>query len=228
MVFLTAKKAKSGFAVLVTGCLVAAFVVIAGCGEDDPVKPEPTPKIQFKDLSQKDDALFNLELAYNERHLAECDKLLDDDFLFYFADYDVAWRGAPEYWDRVMEVLFTSKLLDPDAMSGIRIISIDLQLEYPDTSWSEEAAPPSHEGETWFSQIVPYDLKVRTADNWEFHSVDQSIEITIRRDESAGHWRIVTMRDGMSVLSAQQAPSLGPEPVYWGTLKAGFWNVSRP
>jgi len=228
MAFLTREKEKAGILIIVTGCLVAAFFVIAGCGEDDPARPEPTPKVQFKDLSQKDDVLFNLELAYNERHLAEYDKLLDGDFLFYFADYDVAWRGAPEHWDRDREVLFTSLIFDPGLPGGVRVVSVDLQLEYPDTNWSQEAAPPSHEGETWFSQIVPYELKATTADDWEFHSQDQSIEVTIRWDESAGHWRIVTMRDGISLLSAQLAPSLGFEPVYWGSLKAGFTIVSRP
>ena len=208
--------------------MIAAGIFAYGCSEDDPVKPTPPQEVQFRDLTQKDQVLFNLQLSYNERRYDEYCKLLDESFRFYFADYDVRWRGAPEYWDRNKEIHFTSLILDPVMPGDNLIISIKLKLAYPDTNWSEEAAPQSHVGETWYNQVVPYELRVKTADDWEFRSEDQSIQITIRWDETLGHWRVVRMRDGANLTSTQLAPSLGFEPTYWGTLKAGFTPISRP
>jgi hypothetical protein len=208
---------------ITTGCLMAAGLFFGGCSEDDPVQPDPPlPKIEFEDLTERDDALFNLELAYNQRRMDEYDRLLDEGFIFYFSDYDVWWRDAPESWDRQTEVLFSTVLMDPNQPGGIRFIKVSLTLDYPDSNWVEEPANPDHPDASWWHKSVRYELFVETAGGWKLHSKDQTILITVRWDDTLGHWRVVRVRDGTGLAVIQLAPSLGVEPVYWGTLKAGF------
>lgn len=203
---------------VLAGCLVAGGVLSYGCNQDDPAKPEPPAAVEFKDLTQKDDVLFNLELSYNERVINQYDKLLDDDFVFYFSRFDVDNNGTPEYWDRTTDVVVTEKILDGDRVNALSLVK--LNLDYPDTSWTEVSAPPSHEGETWYRQTIGYDFKVQTRTGWEFRAHDKYVEITIRWDDTLKHWRIVRMRDGAPPQAPGALSPAGIAPVYWGTFKA--------
>lgn len=215
------------FTAFLIGCIAAAGAGLTGCGDDSSLRPVPLPAEQYKDLTQKDDVLFNLQRSYSERKVTEYDRLLDEGFQFCFSDFDVMYRDAPACWDRVTEVLFTDHFL---GLSGFepgdhRVISIELKLTYADTNWTPQPAPPSHEGETWYRQTVGYDLTVKTADDWEYRA-SQHIEITIRWEEALGHWQIVRMRDGAAPGAAPGAPGRrsagGIAPTYWGTLKIGY------
>jgi hypothetical protein len=71
--------------------LVAAAGLTTSCLLDpEKTKEEPEDKtpVVFKDLTEKDDVLHNLELSYNERRFDKYEELLDADFIFYFAEVD--------------------------------------------------------------------------------------------------------------------------------------------
>jgi hypothetical protein len=64
--------------------LVAAAGLTTSCLLDpEKTKEEPEDKtpVVFKDLTEKDDVLHNLELSYNERRFDKYEELLDADFI---------------------------------------------------------------------------------------------------------------------------------------------------
>jgi hypothetical protein len=168
------------------------------CGEDKITPPQPTPTIDFKDLKDKDDVLYNLELAYNERHMGQYDKLLDENFTFILSevDYNSGVVDVPQ-WDRSREVSVNSKMLDPNLPADLRVISIDLDLDYQADNWTEEPENENHPGESWYFKTVDYDLVVKTADDWEHRALDLKAQFTIRWAETTEgeHWRIILWRD---------------------------------
>jgi hypothetical protein len=94
--------------------LVASLATISCDAEK--TSPTDTGNInttKFTNLQNKDDVLYNLELAYNERNPSEYNKLLDDNFTFIFseADYNEGGVRFPQ-WDRTAEVRANAKILD--------------------------------------------------------------------------------------------------------------------
>jgi hypothetical protein len=162
-----------------------------GGGED------PTPVV-FKDLSQKDHVLYNLELAYNERDFIEYNKLLDDSFVFIFSEADFN-NGDVEFsqWDRADEFAVNEKILDPNLAGDKRVISIDLDIEYADDNWTEQPPNEVHPDESWFFQTVVYNLTIKTADDWEHRANGLRAQFYIRwaTYDKGEHWRIILWRD---------------------------------
>jgi hypothetical protein len=54
--------------------------------KEDNTGPPPA----FRDLTERDDVFFNLQLAYNQRNIDEYNKMLDDKFIFNFSAADVS------------------------------------------------------------------------------------------------------------------------------------------
>jgi hypothetical protein len=154
-------------------------------------------KVVYKDLKEKDDVLYNLELAYNERNMTQYDKLLDDAFIFIFSPEDFSSGQTPAQWDRNAEVVSNTKILDPNLAGDKRVIQIDLSLDYPADNWAEQPENEDHPGESWYTNTVDYDLIVKTADDWEHRALDLKAEFTIRwaGTPEDGHWRIILWRD---------------------------------
>ena len=176
-------------------CLLCAVAVLlpVSCGDDKITPPEPKPIVEYKNLQNKDDVLFNLELAYNEREMIEYDKLLDDDFIFMYRGRDGTWVQ----WDRDREVSVHIQILNPNLPGDKRVISISLQLDYTEDNWTPEPPNDDHPDETWYTQTVGYDLIIKTADEWEARALNKYAEFTIRWAETSEgeHWRIVLWRD---------------------------------
>ncbi|MCZ6765810.1 MAG: hypothetical protein O7D32_02645 [bacterium] len=91
------------------------LLILASCSPVDPDQrpashnaeriAETSPLSTFEDLTDRDDVLFNLELAYNERNLNEFYRLLDADFVFHFGTADVSQGNVPvSEWPRPDEV----------------------------------------------------------------------------------------------------------------------------
>jgi len=124
-------KMKARIALIAAGCLVLAGPLLFGCGGDSAYKPppldDPPPGLQHKD-----DILFNLELAYNERNFMQYDKLLDENFTFILseAQYNAGEVDVPQ-WDRDVEVSKTTQIFSPNLPGDKRVISLDLNLDYP-------------------------------------------------------------------------------------------------
>jgi hypothetical protein len=206
------------------GFLIAVGLLIAGCGGDDPhyrptgpgVEPPWVPEV-------KDDVLYVLELAYNERNFAEFEKLLDENFVFVFSEDDFN-RGAVPFpsWERTDEIAASQKIFDPNLEGGKRVISIDLRLYYPEGDWTEETANESHPDESWFTKTVEYNLVVKTADNWEHRANGLKAQFTLREDDTTGGWRIVLWADDFGSYQALSPGAAAVETTTWGIIKAQY------
>jgi len=185
--------------------ILLSLIVVAGLTTSCILDPkeqkkddDDKPKVDFKDLTEMDDVLFNLELAYNESRMDEYDKLLDENFTFILseADYNSGEVDVPQ-WDRDREVHVNTDILNPNLAGDLRVISIDLSLDYPADNWTEQPEHPDHPGESWYFKVVDYDLVVKTADDWEHRALGLQAQFTIRwaQTEQGEHWRIILWRD---------------------------------
>ena len=155
------------------------------------------PKVEYKDLSEKDHVLFNLELAYNERNFSEYDKLLDDSFVFILSEADYnSGEVDVQQWERDREISVNAQIFDPNLNDpDLRVISIDLSLDYAADNWTEQPENEDHPGESWYFKTVDYNLVVKTADDWEHRAIGLQAEFTVRWDDERGWWRVVLWRD---------------------------------
>jgi hypothetical protein len=201
-------------------CVIAATLTWS-CEADRVTPPPPADtSVKYKNLQQKDNVLYNLELAYNERNTAEFEKLLDGDFVFVFsqADYSGGEVGH-RLWGEASEVDANRKLLDPNLEGDKRVLSIDLSLDYAEDAWVAEAPNEDHPGQTWYTKAVEYNLVTKTADDWEHRALGQTARIAIRQDDSTGQWRIVEWRDGAGGGTALSPAGGAVESTTWGRIK---------
>lgn len=161
---------------------------------DDPVDPKV-----FKDLTQKEDVLNNLELAYNKRNITRYDELLDPDFTFFFAPGDVGGT-IPDQWGRAEEMSTTTLLFDATLNDTryptCRRISMNLQFE-SGVQWVE-IRPEDFPNETWYSTTVFYDFTIEMKpDNTYIATSGSSAEFTVRNVGTidAPHYQLVEFRD---------------------------------
>jgi hypothetical protein len=179
--------------------LVVAAGLTTSCildPKEEKVGDPPAP-VEFKDLSEKDHLLFNLELAYNERDMDRYAELLDDNFTFYFsdADYNDPDHPTPQQWNRDTEIGANSRILNRDLPGDNKVVSIDLKLGYVADNWTEEPENQVHPGESWYRKTVDYDLRINTAASWELKALDKKAQFTVRWDEDKGMWQIVMWHD---------------------------------
>jgi hypothetical protein len=192
------------------------------CGDDDtaPMGVGPTDDVEFADLTNQDDVLFNLELAYNERDFDEFDKLLDDHFAFVFSRSDYLGGQTPQHWGDASEIDANRKILDKNLSGDKRVTSISLDIQYTEDNWTEEPPNTSHPDESWYRQTVGYDLVTKTADGWEHRGLGLEADLKIRRDDASGQWRIVEWSDDTGPLVAKSPGGAAVEEVTWGEMKA--------
>jgi len=181
----------------------------------------------YKDLQAKDDVLVNLEMAYDNLNFTEIERLLDENFVFFFSDSDFSGGHTPEQWDRVSEVNATANMFSGFAPPGpAPIIGIDVGLLYPPDGWTE-FAPPGFPTETWYQKMVRYNISV-DAPPFMFLGFDIDMMVQIRYADVGGKsaWRLVGWRDlfGSLAQSSQSLPSAIVEEVSWGRVKALYSN----
>jgi hypothetical protein len=174
-------------------------LAFGSCGEEAVTPPAQAPRVEFKNLKNKDDVLHNLELAYNQCHMSEYDKLLDDSFVFIFSRADFLSGETPQQWDRVTEISSATLMLDPPLNDTHRIIKLSLKLDYDADGWVQDPPSPDHPDESWYKKTAGYDLFIETADGWEDRAHNLEAEFTIRwaGTPEDGHWRIVLWRDAV-------------------------------
>ncbi len=112
---------------MITKLLIAcvALVLMFGatsCGDDNPVVPSnPSP---FRNLTQKDHILLNLETAYNKMNFAQVERMLADDFTFYFSREDVQLGNVRvPSWDKVSELKATAHMFNLVPLSAAQRVS---------------------------------------------------------------------------------------------------------
>jgi hypothetical protein len=79
----------------------------------------------YKNLKEKDDVLFNLELAYDERNIDEYIKLLDQGFTFFLSPQDYTTHQLPHSLNREEDITATRNFFgieEPGASSAFPFI----------------------------------------------------------------------------------------------------------
>jgi hypothetical protein len=190
---------------------VLAFAVVLLVGLNscifapDKVPPPPS-KNTYKSIrtsEPRDNVLFNLATAYNNRNIQRYDELLDEEFLFYFSNADVTGGGwtEGEYWDRAKEINANTNIFNPGySRPGVDPVSdITLTLTYSEGDDKWTAITPDqgqYPGETWYEKIVTYTLIVQAGDT-QYIAQNKQASFVVRAATLEGDevWRIITWRD---------------------------------
>jgi hypothetical protein len=209
--------------------LVLANLSVVSCLDPDQKTPtrRPVQQIAYRDLTERDHVLHNLELSYNRWDITEYARLLDDtNFTFFFSKADYAGGKTPELWDRTEDISRQAKMFDPNYTGNYRVISIRLKLQYPSGSWVV-TIPDQNEypGETWYYKSVTYDLTVVTEarpENITFLTQGLKALFTVRQSEFEGEqkWRIVEWRDDVQMAAFVNGTSAATQESSWGKIKA--------
>jgi hypothetical protein len=170
---------------------------------------------------EKDDVLWNLELAYNERNIQQFERLLDDEFIFLFSEVDYNEGRVPISWERPGEIDATTNLFNENLDSPLRATNINLRLDFTEGEWTEI---PQND-ESWFRKDVEYDIIVQTASGVDYKGNRQWAQIFVREaipdGETGMIWRINRWRDiGGGSRSFNAPASSEVEDHTWGGIKA--------
>jgi len=147
----------TSLAVIFVGMFGACFLNPEEVTVDDPGPSGPTQK--YEPLTERNSVLNNLELAYKERNINEYDRVLDENFTFFFADGDVSNGNTPEQWSREAEVGATRNMFDENFPGTNPIVRIELDLQFKNAVWVE-ITPDEAPTETWFTATVPYTFTI--------------------------------------------------------------------
>lgn len=178
----------------------------------------------YRDLSIKDDVFHNLELLYPARDVAEYERLLDHDMIFFFSDADIA-NGIPfTEWYREDEIRVLTNMGDKSRPD--RILSINLDLAYSLGPWTAIVPEnPKYAGEIWYQKTVVYNFTVQAEPDMTYIGTDIKAQFTIRESEGEGgakRWRIVRWRDDITggFFQAGLTRSARVQDTTWGGVKA--------
>lgn len=215
--------------ILFSALAVAAAIGSAGCSSSNPEEPD-IPSSPYQSLAVRDNLIFNLELAYNQRNLEAYRKLFDDSgaFQFFFSPTDISNGNVRQtQWGITKELAATGAMFDRNPLSGPAADDIDLDLNYVegDSTW-QPYVPSSHPGETWYDKSVEYQIRVRIGVTTYTQNKVAFALFTARFTEVDGDsvWQIVAWRDdlGASASSAHAANAAGIEGATWGGMKDLF------
>jgi hypothetical protein len=201
-------------------------MVLSGLACDDevtqPVVSSPAGPA-FKSLDTGYDLLHNLELAFNVFDATEYDKLLDENFVFFFSAADFSSGRTPERWDRTAEQAAYNNFFDAN-LADNRVLSRDIQLLFSFAFWTAIAPddPDSYPGETWYRSRVTYNVSVVLGTNPELTLIANGLkaEFIIRRDDAEGQWRLIRWRDDVTGFRSMLTSEAAVEGTTWGGMKA--------
>jgi hypothetical protein len=115
-----------------------AFVALIGCSENNPIEPGP-PAFPF--AATPDQLIANFEKVHNDMDFAEYDKLLAEDFQFWFAAEDARLAANGMFWDRATDIASTRNMFTgaagqtPEGSIRPAVQSIELILAPIDEVW---------------------------------------------------------------------------------------------
>jgi len=179
--------------------LGVALLLPLACS-DDPVQPQNKPVAGPANLTQKWHVLSNIETAYNKRDITIYDQLLDDSFVFYLSPGDVG-GDMPDQWGRVEEILYTSRMFDPNYNGQHRCTELSMDLVLPDEKNTIQwvaFTPAGLPDQTWYKTMVYYHFRLETEPSTTYESVAGArAEFTVRNagTDEAPHWQLVEMHD---------------------------------
>jgi hypothetical protein len=212
-----------------------AVVPIGSCSDDNMLPPGPTTyRPSYKKLSAdgpRDNVLYNLQLAYNDRNISRYDELLDDNFVFFFSEEDVL-NGCPSYWSRAAEINANKNMFDPNYSNPVQypVQDLDLMLTYPegDDQWTpiEPEDQVTYPGETWYQKIVTYSIVVQLTGDFQYVGLNKQAAFVLRAatTDSKQYWRIVVWRDdtgpGLRTVVRHEKGAGIAQDTTWGQIKA--------
>lgn len=166
-------------------CLSALALLFGSCILDPKEKKDDDPPVtkEYKSLKEKDDVLFNFELAYNSRDLNEYIKLTDEDesvFIFVFAKEDFESGKTPQQWPRAKEVEVTGRMFQRGGSDPIQSINMNFSYAAGDIAWEDATPAEGHEQENWYQKFVTYDLTVETTGGQTYYAIDSQALFIIR------------------------------------------------
>ncbi len=187
---------RNAIVLILSGVLFTALVV--SCGDENPVIEETQKRPpSYKSLAEKDDVLFNLQLLYPQFDLQEYNKVLDDQFIFFFSDDDIG-NGIPFTEFFKDDEIRTLRNMGDDSRPD-RVLSIELTLSYSEEEWTPiTPEDQKYAGETWYQKTVVYNMTVQAEPNMTYISTDIKAQFTIREGEDLDGskiWRIIRWRD---------------------------------
>ncbi len=213
--------------ILLVSCFTAALAAgfIVSC-QDDSVTPacDPCPPSYTRPVTGWA-VLYNLRLAYNRRDIAEIDAMLDTNFTFYLSSADVG-GGLPDQWGRAEEILYTSRLFDPNYAGANRCKNLvaDFDIDHG-VQWN--AIPPdSLVTETRHHATVAYDFQVDVEPDTQFQpAAGSQCDFTVRNigTDANPDFRLVEWRDLGAPSPLAASLETRPTPVEsstWGKVKS--------
>lgn len=99
---------------------LACLLFVGACSDSDPVSP--TTEVKFKELTDRENVIYNFTQSYKYCDIDEYAKLLHDDYIWNNQEEDVVMNGLDPFWDRDQDIARTG------AMFSARLHS------YPDTT----------------------------------------------------------------------------------------------
>jgi hypothetical protein len=191
-------------------------------GITEPVNKTPAGPV-FKSLDTGYALLDNLELAFNTFNAVEYDKLLDENFIFYFSPADFSSGKTPEQWGAASELAAYNNFFD-DTRTENRVVSRSIKMYSSSAFWT--AIPPddpvSYPGETWYRSRVWYDVSVVLDTNPDLILTASGLraEFVIRRDDVEGQWQLIRWSDDVPGFLSRVAGGATVEESTWGSIKA--------
>lgn len=186
-----------------TALIVAGLIVVAGLNascifdpEKTPGDVEPPPPPSYKNLTVKDDVLFNLELLFPQLDYTEYNRLLDDeDYVFFFGGND---GGNFTELTKQQELQTMRNMADDTREDAI--LGIDLSLDYAEGEWTAIIPQdPEYADETWYQKTVTYNFSIQAQPDNTYIADGIKAQFTIRQgkdlDGTTDIWRIIRWRD---------------------------------
>ena len=200
--------------------LLATLVAsISACGDDGTKPVNESPPV-LRNLTAREDVLFNIESAYNKRRIDWYAGVLDADFTFFLSTGDVN-NGLPASWDRAEEIAIHTNLFDKNYTTlPCQSIFMDVRTE-DGISWVESDSP-SNPGEKWYTTTLYYDFKFEISPNTYIPLTGAKASFAVRDAGPSGsyahHWQLVEMHDHGDELAMAKNSST-TEPNTLGQIK---------
>lgn len=190
---------KRALGLLVIGCLPLFASCILDAQKDTGGSGGDTG--EFLPLDKRDNVIFNLKLAYNQRNFLEFRKLLDnsqDAYIFFFSPADVAGGIVTNsQWGIGEELEVTERLFDRNPPAGDpRADAINLDLIYTkgEDTW-QPFVSSQFPNETWYEKPVEYVLKVKVGETDYSQNKTVVAMFTVRQKPGETTWHIVRWKD---------------------------------
>jgi hypothetical protein len=172
------------------GCAALLLAALSSCIFDPAPKGDgPPPPSKYRLIEprvNKSDVLNNIEFAYNKKQIDPYDRLLDDNFNFFYTDTD-GGNSTPVQWGRDVEKPATQKVFE-------NATTVDLTLDYHDgVTWSQQISG----SETWYYTTVFYHFTIKIGDTTFIPNAGAKAQFTVRNAGTAENpdWKLVEFRD---------------------------------